>query len=175
MPCEGRERECGEREKTQQQPARGADDRNDAPAHQRRQESHRPGGPAHLREGRIERPGWGRQDHSQHEGNEQGEPARQNRRALHVEAREPIEAGEGDAEAEQRDERRAHPKGAPERLAEHGPEPAGLRVQHQRQGHEQPGDQRGERAESPAGIGCHDGCSWGAMVIRRSWKYGSTG
>ena len=101
------------------------------------------------------------------------EPDDQERRALHVQRAEPLEAGEREPDAQQRNPERAGAEHAPERLAQRMADRAGDRERQERQADEETGDQGGDRAQPPARVGAHTGT--GASVTRRSWKCASTG
>ena len=101
------------------------------------------------------------------------EPDDEERRAFHVQAAEPLEAGEREPDAEQWDAEGPRAEHAPERLPERVPDRPGNRQREEGETDEEADDQRGDRAQSAARIGAHTGT--GASVTRRSWKCGSTG
>ena len=112
-------------------------------------------------------------DHPDEIWNQNTETDDENSRALHVERAKPLESGQRETEAQQRDPERAGAEELPQLVPEIGADRTGDGNGKQRQPGEQAERQRGERPESAACVGRHTGT--GVSVTRRSWKCGSTG
>ena len=174
-----RQRERGEREESEQHGARDADlaetvSRQEAGNQPDRARGESSAGP---RRGRG-RPACTWVEHADDVRHQHAEPDDQDRRPLHVESAEPVEAGEREPDAEQRNPERAGAEAAARARGRAAADRAGERDREQGEPDEEADDQRGERAEpaAAAAVGREPEQPPGDRdAARRSWKRGSTG
>jgi hypothetical protein len=106
-----------------------------------------------------------------HVGHQHGQAGHEHRHPLHVEAGQPLEAGQREAQPEQRHADGAEAEPVPESRPEGVPYRPGERPGEQGQRGEEAEDQGGDGAEPAAGVFGHEA----ATVTRRSWNCASTG
>jgi hypothetical protein len=184
VPGEGRQRERGQRQETEQyragDPDRPGDAFGDEPGHQPDHACRE----AALPDVRIEIGRAHVREHAHHVRHQHAETHDEDRDPLHVETAESVESCQGESDPEQRYAQRPRAEQLPERVADVAAEPPGDLDRQQRQAEKESHDQGGEGSEpttSPPVAGCEQRCGGrahtgtAASVTRRSWKVGSTG
>ena len=184
VPRERHQRERGQREEAEQHGAGHADLAGDDLRQEARHQPYHPSREPALPHVRVE---IGRAHVAQHAHDVRHQDAQthdQDRGALHVQAAQPVEAREREADAEQRNAQGARAEQLPERVSDVAADRPGDLHRQQCEAEEEPRHQRGQRGQPapPAAVAgrehrCarrgHTGTA--ARVTRRSWKVGSTG
>ena len=184
VPRERHQRERGQREKAEQHGAGHPDLAGDDLRQESRHQPYHPGREPALTHVRVE---IGRAHVAQHAhdvGHQDAQTHDEDRGALHVQAAQPVEAREREADAEQWNAQGARAEQLPERVSDIAADRSGDLHRQQCEAEEEPRHQRGQRGQPapPAAVAgrehrCarrgHTGTA--ARVTRRSWKVGSTG
>ncbi len=169
MPGNGEEGQGRERQEAEEQGAGEPDDVVHAGRQEARGEPRHPRAEFSSRDIRHEIVGRDATEHSHDIGYDDAEPGGEDRRPLHVEAGQPVEAGEPQPQSKERNAQRPDPEPGPEEPTQRITE--GSSQGHGKQG--EPGkeaeDQGGDCAEAAAGVVGHRRLAGaGAAVTRRS-------